>query len=101
MAQSVEQLIRNQQVAGSIPVFSTNQNVAILMVVAFFYFCGFSKNQHKIIYFYTHCAQIGNKTRSSELHIIAKNLLLLPTHEIDLLHKICQWFRSQHDRVTK
>ncbi len=40
VAQSVEQLIRNQQVAGSIPVFSTNQNVAILMVVAFFCFCG-------------------------------------------------------------
>ena len=38
VAQSVEQLIRNQQVAGSIPVFSTNQNVAILMVVAFFLF---------------------------------------------------------------
>lgn len=43
MAQSVEQLIRNQQVAGSIPVFSTNQNVAILMVVAFFYFTDFRK----------------------------------------------------------
>ena len=41
VAQSVEQLIRNQQVAGSIPVFSTNQDVAILMVVAFFYFCEF------------------------------------------------------------
>ncbi len=101
VAQSVEQLIRNQQVAGSIPVFSTNQNVAILMVVAFFYFCGFSKNQHKIIYFYVNWEQIGNKTRSSELHIIVKNLQLLPTHEIDLLHKICRWFRSQHDRVTK
>ena len=101
VAQSVEQLIRNQQVAGSIPVFSTNQNVAILMVVAFFYFCEFSKNQRKIIYFYVNWEQIGNKTRSSELHIIVKNLQLLPTHEIDLLHKICRWFRSQHDRVTK
>lgn len=43
VAQSVEQLIRNQQVAGSIPVFSTNQNVTILMVVAFFCFCEFYK----------------------------------------------------------
>lgn len=101
MAQSVEQLIRNQQVAGSIPVFSTNQNVAILMVVAFFYFCEFSKNQRKIIYFYVNWEQIGNKTRSSELHIIAKNLLLLLVHVIDLLHKIYPLFRSQHDRVTK
>lgn len=101
VAQSVEQLIRNQQVAGSIPVFSTNQNVAILMVVAFFYFCEFSKNQRKIIYFYVNWEQIGNKTRSSELHIIAKNLLLLLVHVIDLLHKIYPLFRSQHDRVTK
>ena len=61
VAQSVEQLIRNQQVAGSIPVFSTNQNVAILMVVAFFYFCEFSKNQRKIIYFYMYCEQTVNK----------------------------------------
>ena len=101
VAQSVEQLIRNQQVAGSIPVFSTNQNVAILMVVAFFYFCEFSKNQRKIIYFYVNWEQIGNKTRSCELHIIAKNLQLLLVHVIDLLHKIYPLFRSQHDRVTK
>lgn len=71
------------------------------MIVAFFYFCGFSKKQHKIIYFYVNWEQIEHKTRSCELHIIAKNLLQLPVHVIDLLHKICQWFRSQHDRVTK
>lgn len=47
VAQSVEQLIRNQQVAGSIPVFSTNQNVAILMVVAFFIFEDFRKINEK------------------------------------------------------
>lgn len=49
----------------------------------------------------TNWEQIENKTRSSKLHIIAKNLPLLPTHVIDLLHKIYWWFRSQHDRVTK
>lgn len=88
MAQSVEQLIRNQQVAGSIPVFSTNQNVAILMVVAFFVFVDFRKINVKSYIFTT----IGNKMGTK--HAVLNFILLQKIYCFYQLTRLIYYIKS-------